>query len=141
MDTVFFIALFSLAANPIISLILVKATKPRPNWRKRLVHISTGILALIILALLTNISTSSGATDWAFLGLFHLAICVLLLVGASLENKITSIFSIALLVFVFGVSYLLSTIGILGLAFIMGEQEPSRSVRINNSTLLYQRLR
>ncbi len=131
MGAIVIVALFALVANPIISLILVEATKPRPHWRKKLVRVSAGILALVILALFTNVSTSSGTTDWAFLGLFHLSICVLLWLGASLNDKPVSILSIVLMVIVFGSGYLSS----ISFLLVVSESEPSRSIRINNSTL------
>jgi hypothetical protein len=127
MDAIFYIALFSLVANPIIGLALVKGSKHRPDQQKKLMRVSVGVLAFVSLALFVDVSTSSDAADWLFLGLFHLAVCVLLWLGTSLKNKVSSIFSTILLVFVFGLSYLLSTIGLLGLAFIMDNSRQDRS--------------
>ncbi|QJD79911.1 MraY family glycosyltransferase [Spirosoma rhododendri] len=135
MEAIFIIALFSLVANPIIGMILVKVNRNRPDRQKMLARVSVGTLAFVSLALFTNVSTSSDAIDCVFLGLFYLAICVLLWLGTSKKNKVSLIFSSVLLVILFGLSCLFSTIGILGLAFIVGEFEPSRSVRINGSTL------
>jgi hypothetical protein len=135
MDAIFYTALFSLVANPIIGMALVKGSKHRPDQQKKLMRVSVGVLAFVSLALFVDVSTSSDAADWLFLGLFHLAVCVLLWLGTSLKNKVSSISSTILLVFVFGLSYLLSTIGLLGLAFIMDNFEPSRSIRINNSII------
>ena len=39
------------------------------------------------------------------------------------------------MIVVFGIGYLLSTVGILGLAFASAEYEPLKSIRINNTTV------
>lgn len=135
MGAIFIIALFSLVANPIIGMVLVKGNRNHPDRQKLLARVSVGTLAFVSLALFTNVSTSSDAVDWVFLGLFYLAVCVLLWLGTSGKNKISLIFSSVLLVILFGLSYFFSTMGLLGVAFIVGEFEPSRSVRINGSTL------
>lgn len=135
MGTIFTIALFSLVANPIIGMILVKGNRSRPDRQKMLARVSVGTLALVSLALFTNVSTSSDAVDWVFLGLFYLAICILLWLGTSKKNKVSLILCSVLLVILFGLSYFFSTMGFLGVAFIVGEFEPSRSVRINGTTL------
>lgn len=87
MGTIFTIALFSLVANPIIGMILVKGNRNRPDRQKMLARVSVGTLALVSLALFTNVSTSSDAVDWVFLGLFYLAICILLWLGTSKKTK------------------------------------------------------
>ncbi len=132
---VFIIALFSLWANPLIGLFINTGIDKRPDKQKKYVLLSVGTIAIIGLALSTSISTASLYVDYFLLGLFYLAICVLFWIGASLNGKPVSILSIVLMVIVFGSGYLLSTIGMLFLGIGLARSEPSRSVRINNSTL------
>ncbi len=131
----FIIALFALWANPLIGLFINIGIDKRPEEQKKYVLLSVGTIAVIGLALFTGISTVSLYIDYFLLGLFYLAICVLLWIGVSLNDKPVSVLSIVLMVIVFGSGYLLSTIGMLILGVGVAESEPSRSVRINNSTL------
>jgi len=92
-------------------------------------------ILIIVVGLLTKISTASIEVNWIILAILHLAICFFLWVGRQQNNKIVNVVSVLVMVVVFGIGYLLSTIGILGLGFITAEYEPSKCLRINNSTV------
>lgn len=135
MEAIVIIALFALWVNPLIGLLINIEIDKRPDQKKKYVLLSVGTITIIGLALFTGISTASLYVDYFLLGLLYLAICVLLWIGASLNDKPVSILSIVLMVIVFGSGYLLGTIGMLILGIGVAESEPSRTVRINNSTL------
>jgi hypothetical protein len=135
MMTIWLISLIALWVNPIICFVISRQTKSKPDQRKKFFLFAVWTISIIAFGLLTKISTASIEADWFILAIFHFAVCVLLWIGLYQKNKIISVLSVLVMIFVFGVGYLLSTIGILGLGFITGEYEPSKDIRINNSTV------
>lgn len=132
MAAIVIIALFALWANPLIGLFINIGIDKHPDKQKKYVLLSVGTTTVIGLALLTGISTASLHVDYFLLGLFHLAICLLLWIGASLNDKPVSIsiLSIASMVIVVESGYVSSISFLLAIS----ESGSSRSIRINNST-------
>ncbi|MCF8298696.1 MAG: hypothetical protein K9J13_14200 [Saprospiraceae bacterium] len=133
--TIWIITSIALWTNPIISFVLYKLTKKNQNTRKKLLRIFIGISILVITGLLSNISTTSTSADWIILALLHLSICFFIWIGLLQSNRLINLISALTLIVIFGIGYLLSTIGILGLGFITAEFESTKSIRINNNTV------
>ena len=135
MISIWCISTVALLLNPIIGFFAIRQTKNKPALRKLFLKISLGLISIIAISLLTKITTTSLLVNWVLLGLAYLAFCVIVWFGQFQRNKFISILSIFTIIVVFGIGYIVSTIGFLGLGLILNEFEPAKELRINDQTV------
>jgi hypothetical protein len=104
-------------------LILLRQTKDKPVIRKRVFYVSFLLTGLSLFGLLTNISTTLSALDWILVSSCYLTVSFVLWWTQFQGNKLLKILGILAMIFIFGLGYLLGTIGALGVAFAVGEYE------------------
>ena len=129
------ISIISLWINPVLGFFLIRLTKKRLDIRQRMIQLFCGIIVLVLSCLATKISTPIIEIDWVFLGIFHLSICFFIWLGWSHKKLLVMIVSLIIMIHIFAAGYILSTVGLLGLGFITEEYQPTKSLRINSSTL------
>ena len=112
------ISIISLWINPVIGFFLIRLTKKRLDIRQRMVRVFGSLTFLILARIATKISTPLIEIDWCFLGIFHLSICFFIWLGWNNKRLLIMIASLIIMIPIFTVGYLLSTIGLLGLGFI-----------------------
>ena len=130
------IALIFLWINPIISFALYKLINKKPLIIKRIFKFSLFLCIIITGCLLLKLSTSSVKCDFIVLGLLHLSICFIAwykVFQTKKSEKVKKILSLIFLITVLYLGYFLSTVGILGLALVLGEYEPTKTIRINEN--------
>lgn len=91
------------------------------------------ISVLEILAILTRISFTSTIADFIFIALFYLGICFGIWILVSANNAILRNTGRLLGVLVFGANYLLSTVGALGLAFVLNDWTPQQEINLDKN--------
>src|ERR1035438_3984683 len=129
------ISVLSLWLNPLISILLFRYVNDDPKRGKKIIRRFFWIMIVIALGLLTKISTTLVEIDWIILAVFHLLISFFIWFGIYRKNKIIKVLSIVIMIIVFGVGYLISTIGLLALGWVSMEYNPTKCIRINNSTV------
>lgn len=129
--------LIALWTYPIITFFIVKITKNK-SLSKRNVVITTAILTILtILGLVFKISTTIKLIDWIALTSVYFSICLSLWYFFFSKKKIIKALSILGMAIVFGIGYLSSTIGILGVGFVLGEYDTSSETHISKN-LIYK---
>lgn len=121
--TIFLIILIGLWTYPVISFIVLWLTENRLVLRRQLIIASVFLTVLAFFGLATNISTTLSELDWLVVSTIYLSISLALAWTQSQKNKILKVFGFIAMVLVFSVGYLSGTIGILGVAFVVGEYD------------------
>jgi len=122
--TAWLIILIALWTYPIISFIVLRLTRNKPELRKQLVWFCIISNLIAVFGLLTNISTTLKEFDWIVLTSFYFTTCLLLWLGFELKNKIFKVLSVLAMICVFGIGYISGTIGALGVGFVTAEYNP-----------------
>lgn len=117
--------LLALWFYPTISYWIIKKTKDKPVVRKKYFKIISFATFLVILGFQTKIYAISSIINWAALTIPFLLLCSLLWVTREFKQKGFRIFGLISMVIVFGFGFLLSTVGLLGLMFVLGDYQPS----------------
>jgi hypothetical protein len=129
--------LIALWTYPIITFIIVKITINKSQF-KRAVNISTAIITILtLLGLVFNVSTTIKLIDWIALTSTYFSVCLILWYSFFSKMKLIKILSILGMVVVFGIGYISSTFGILGVGFVLGEYDTSVETRISKN-LIYK---
>ena len=129
--------LIALLTYPIITFIIVKIAINKSQF-KRAVNISTAIITILtLLGLVFNVSTTIKLIDWIALTSTYFSVCLILWYFFFSKMKLIKILSILGMVVVFGIGYISSTFGILGVGFVLGEYDTSVETRISKN-LIYK---
>ncbi|MGB3923552.1 MAG: hypothetical protein ACOXZQ_14080 [Bacteroidales bacterium] len=129
--------LIALWTYPIITFIIVKIAINKSQF-KRAVNISTAIITILtLLGLVFNVSTTIKLIDWIALTSTYFSVCLILWYFFFSKMKLIKILSILGMVVVFGIGYISSTFGILGVGFVLGEYDTSVETRISKN-LIYK---
>ena len=129
--------LIALWTYPIITFIIVKIAINKSQF-KRTVIISTAIITILtLLGLVFNVSTTIKMIDWIALTSTYFSVCLILWYSFFSKMKLIKILSILGMVVVFGIGYISSTFGILGVGFVLGEYDTSVETRISKN-LIYK---
>jgi hypothetical protein len=132
------IILFSLWFYPVFAKVSMVLTKGDQYRRNRIAYISSGISGLVILAICFNISTTSLVVNYLLLSIIYYTISFLLLLAYSSKDKATKIISGIAMFCVFGLGYLVSTIGMLGVMMASGDAEPIRTIKFSDNIIYRQ---
>ncbi|MCC6411883.1 MAG: hypothetical protein IT270_09495 [Saprospiraceae bacterium] len=108
----FLIILIGIWTYPIISFILLWLTKNQLELRRQLIITSCILTALAFFGLATNISTTLSELDWLIVSSIYLTISLALTWTQFQKNKILEFFGFIAIILVFGVGYILGTIGL-----------------------------
>ena len=129
--------LIALWTYPIITFVIVKIASNKSQF-KRTVIISTAIITILtLLGLVFKVSTTIKLIDWIALTSTYFSVCLTLWYCFFSKMKLIKILSILGMVMVFGIGYLSSTFGILGVGFVLGEFDTSFETRISKN-LIYK---
>ena len=115
------IILIALWTYPLITLFLVWWTKNRQAIRKKIIWISVFASLTALFGLLTNISTTLSVVDWILVTSIYFTISLLLWLIQFRQKLILKIIAVVGMIIVFGIGYLSSTIGIIGIGFVVNE--------------------
>jgi len=129
--------LIALWTYPIITFIIVKIAIKKSQF-KRAVIISTAIITILtLLGLVFKVSTTIKLIDWITLTSTYFSVCLILWYCFFSKMKLIKILSILGMVVIFGIGYISSTFGILGVGFVLGEYDTSFETRISKN-LIYK---
>lgn len=131
----FYIILIGLWIYPIIGFVLFRITRNKPVRRKQVFITLLTLFSITALGMTLKFSTTSTFIDWLLLSLTYLAICFFLWVLAFHRNVFIKIVGIISLTLFLGIGYMMSTIGILGLAFTLGDYETVDIQKLDNGII------
>jgi len=131
----FYIVLIGLWIYPIVGFILFKVTRKKPVTRKYIFIPLLTLLSITALGLIFKFSTTSNFIDWFLLSLTYLTTCLILWYTCFHKNIFIKIISRISLTLVLVIGYMLSTVGILGLAFIVGDYETIDIQKLENGII------
>ncbi|MDI9311325.1 MAG: hypothetical protein QM535_14030 [Limnohabitans sp.] len=117
----FYITLISLWTYPIIALFIIGFTEKKFIVRKKIILISFIVSIITLIGILSNISTTFSEFDWILVTSIYFTTSLLLWWMYSNKRIIIKSAGILLMILIFGLGYLSSTIGALGLGFVTGE--------------------
>jgi hypothetical protein len=103
---------------PIITYFLLWFTRKNTLLRKRIVYTSLIITGLTAIGILTDISTTVAAIDWILLTSIYFTFTLLLWLTLFIKNKLIRIPAIIIAGIIFGVCYLMGSVGALGIGFV-----------------------
>ena len=117
---------------PILAFVVVKTVSRREIILKTIKWL-IGITLLVVISFYLKISTTIPIVDWILFTLPFLSMSCLLWLTQFQSNKPVKIIGLISMIIVFGISYVLSTVGLLGLGFIVAEYEPNRRIELSNN--------
>lgn len=136
---IFLIVLTALWINPILGFVLTIITKKNDNLRNRLIIIFTGITVFEIFSIVSKVSFTSKIADFIFVSIFYLGICFGTWVLIYNRKLVIKISGTILAILIFGLNYLLCTIGILGVGFALNNWEPRQVINLDDH-LIYKEI-
>ena len=135
----FLIVLIALWTYPILSLIFLFLTKRKLLIRMRGLGFIFTLTALTVLALFTKVTTISVSLNWILISCIYLSASLILWWTQFQSNKFLKIIGILLMISTFGLGYLSSTLGILGVGFIVAEYETDVEKKLDHSIIYRER--
>ena len=119
----FLTILIAIWTYPIIGFLLFRLTKGKTELRRRIFIVIFVLSGLAILGILTDISTTLTELDWIILTLPFLTVVILLWWTQFQRNRTIKIVGVVLIAFVFLLSFLVGSVGFLGVGFVVGRFE------------------
>lgn len=123
--SLFFIVLGALYIYPIIGYFLLYFTRNKPRLIKQFLGISIAVSTLTALSLWLKFSTTFTTVNWLLLTTFYLTAALILWWTQFQPLKWLKIIGTILMIFTFGIGYLSSSLGILGVGFAVASYENS----------------
>ena len=124
--------LIALWTYPIAAFIIAILTKNKSQSKRTVITITATITGLSTLGFIFKVSTTIKLIDWIAITSIFFFVCIALWYYYS-KNKLIKALSVLAMVVVFGISYLSSTIGILGVGFILGDYETTNETHISKN--------
>ena len=124
----FWLIIFALWTYPVVSFLLFILTKRKLEIRKHILKVFALLTGVALFGLVTNISTTSSAIDWILVTVPFLMACSVLWWTLFQSNKTIKVLGAIGMLLVFGFGYFSSTVGILGVGFIISEYETDREI-------------
>ena len=131
--------LVALWIYPVIGLYFLSFTKKRLSLRTKVFKTIAAITGLAVFGLVTNISTTNSDIDWLIVTIPFLMVSLIFWWTQYQKNRTAKNIGLITMIIVFGFSYFISTIGILGVGFVVAEFETDREERFENG-LIYKEL-
>jgi len=135
----FWLIIFALWTYPVVSFLLFKLTKRKLELRKNILKVIALLTGVALVGLLTKISTTSSTIDWVVITVPFLMGCSVLWWTLFQSNKTIRVLGAIAILLVFGFGYLSSTVGIVGVGFVISEYETDREIWFENG-LIYKEL-
>jgi hypothetical protein len=129
------VILGALLTYPIISAIIILKTKNRLKIRYAILKKLLLIAAISTVCAYFHVSTTSDILDWLLLSSTYLTFCLLLWMTTGIRKGILRIPAIVIVGLYFGLSYLLGTIGALGVGMASGELGTSYEVWLSDGII------
>ena len=102
------------------------------KWAVVLLKMIFVVTGLVLMAGLFNISTTLSGLNWFLVTVPYLSISCLFWSLQGQKRKVVKYSITAVMICVFGIGYLLSTLGILGLMFIIGDYDSIKKVTLSD---------
>jgi len=103
------------------------------KFKTTLYIIFSAVLMIEILAILTKVTFISTIADFIFTSLFYLGICFGIWVLICKKKVVIKVIGIILAILIFSVNYLSSTIGALGVGFVLNDWTPRQEIQIDKN--------
>lgn len=136
---IWLITLIAMWINPIFGYILARFSAKKVKLRKLLFIFFSTIALIEILTIIVNISFTSSIVDFIFTSFFYLGICFGIWILKFNKKAILKTSGIILAVLIFGLNYLLSTVGALGVGFALNDWTPRQEIKLDNN-LIYKEI-
>lgn len=128
----FIIVLTAIWIYPVLSLFVMLPLRDKPRSRK-IVLIFVGLLAFItLIGIVSGYSTVNENVDWIFVSFIYLFVCLLIWRTIFQPNRWIKVLGFMLMLFTFGCGYFFGSVGILGIAYTLGEYEHQGKIPIND---------
>lgn len=132
------ITVVSLLVYPPAAHIVIKLTKSYPIVRKRIIYISLVVTAITLLAMAAGISTLWAGINFLLFMSMYFTFSLLIILLFQQKQLLLKIAAGIAMFAVFGIGYLSSTIGLLGLCFVIGDIEATRSIPLTDNLIYKQ---
>jgi len=133
------IIIFALWLYPLAGFLLFKLTNRKLNLRRNILKVIILLTGIAILGQWTKISTTLSTLDWIIITAPFLLCCSVLWWTLYQPNKIIKTFGAIAMLVVFGFSYFISTVGILGVGFAIAKFETDKETWFDHG-LIYKEL-
>lgn len=133
----FLIVLIALWAYPIIAYFVLYFTRNKPRVRKQLLGISLVLSTLTTIGLLLKVSTIFTTVNWLLLTTFYLTASLILWWSQFQHRKWLKYIGAILMIFIFGIGYFSSSLGILGVGLVVANYENSAQTDLGDG-LIYK---
>ncbi|WP_462264853.1 hypothetical protein [Mucilaginibacter sp.] len=128
----------ALFTYPILALFFIRLTKNHKKLRKTWIIVLFILSAIILFCISVKISTVSENFNFFLCTIIYLTISVILFWAYTVKNIILKITAALTMLMVFGIGYLSSTIGLLGLGFIIADLDADRTIQISDDIIFRQ---
>lgn len=135
----FYIVISSLLLYPIFGWAVIYFTKNKPMLRKKFLFISGGAALLIIMSSTFSLVTTSSNLNWFLLTFPFLFVCLLLWTGRGISNIVIRRLCILLMEVIFGLGYMLSTVGFLFTLIAVSDCDTDQRKRLSDSIVYFER--
>jgi len=131
----FYIILAALWIYPVLGLVIVWLTRNKPPYLKKITLILFTVSALCMTGVATHISTTLYAIDWFLISLIYLTMMILLSLFIFMKRIWVKITGILLMIIISTTGYIMGSIGIIGIGFIVGEFVPDKEIMFENGII------
>ncbi len=135
----FWLIIFALWTYPVVSFLLFKLTKRKLELRRNILKVIALLTGAALIGLLTKISTTSSAIDWIVITAPFLMACSVLWWTLFQPKRIIKVLGAIAMLLVFGFGYFSSTVGIIGVGFVVSEYDTDREIWFDDG-LIYKEL-
>jgi hypothetical protein len=125
---IWLITLLAMWINPILGFFLIRFLKKRTKHIRWVLIFFASITIVEILSIITKISFKSTTADFIFTSVFYLGVCSSIWILIFNKKSIIKVIGIILAILIFGLNYLSSTIGALGVGFALNNWEPRQEI-------------
>ncbi len=135
--TEWLIILISLWTYPIITYMIAKGTKKIIITKNKVLIYSIIIAIISVICYFAKVSTTLDFIDWILFTSIYFTICLFLWIVNLHSKTLLKITTGVIMLFVFGIGYFSSTIGALGVGFVLSSEVP-KTVKKIDSNLIYK---
>jgi hypothetical protein len=135
----FYTIIISLLLYPVLGWIVVFFTKDKRPLLRKLLIVSGGMSFAIVLASVMGVITISSGVNWLLLTIPYLFLCLLLWTGKRWGSQLFKRLSNLLMIIVFGIGYLLSTIGSLFTLFAVSDLDTDQRLSLSKNLIYFER--
>ena len=123
---------------PILAWLSIRHTKDNLLWRKRILLTPLVLSGLVILCATLNVSMISENANFLLCTIIYFSAAQLLLLLFTFKSVILKILAGLLMFCVFGAGYITSTVGLLGLMFIIEGIQTDKIIKLSDNLVYKQ---